>query len=65
MDRMLRTRTFWIIIVIGLVLGIFMAWLTSPDRGPIGLLPGQDTTWRASGKPGHMARGHGPQLPAL
>ena len=63
MDRMLRERRFWIIIVVGAVLGILIAWLTGPGRGPLVILPGQDATWRTVQSRGIWRVGMDPSFP--
>jgi ABC-type amino acid transport substrate-binding protein len=63
MDDMLRQRRFWIIIVLGLLLGPLVAWLTAPGRSPLGFLAGQDQTWRTVESRGVWRVGMDPSFP--
>ena len=60
---MLRQRRFWVIIMIGLILGPLVAWLTGPGRSPLSFLPGQDQTWRAVESRGVWRVGMDPSFP--
>ncbi len=63
MDDMLRQRRFWVIIVIGLILGPLIAWLTGPGRSPLSFLSGQDQTWRSVESRGVWRVGMDPSFP--